>query len=166
MSGRWRRPYVLSTPEQGWSSLLLLLALLGLLGVSIANARAASLVLSPDASSVAASLPVLMITGGLVGFLLARSHIGVVRAHIIGAVVAATLLLFIAGENLLQAGVTAPDGALSAQVGAVWVQLEAGAVSRYLERELTAPAVVTYLVFGALCWTCLLYTSDAADERG
>ena len=71
MSGRWHRPSVLSKPEQGWSSLLLLLALLTLLGISIANARAASLVLKPDAASVAASLPVLMIASGLIGFFLA-----------------------------------------------------------------------------------------------
>lgn len=152
MSRHRRLPVVLSRPEQGWSSLLLLLAMLALLGISIANARAASLTLAPDAASVALSLPVLMLAGGLIGFLLARSHIGVVRAHIIGAAVAAALLLFTAGESLLQAGVGAPETALSARVGAVWVQLEEG-VTGYVERELATPVVVTYLVFGALCWT-------------
>ena len=158
MSERPRLPGVLSRPEQGWSSLLLLLAMLVLLGVSIADSREVSLVLAPNARSAASSLPVLMLAAGLIGSLLARSRIGVVRAHIIGATVAAALLLFTAGESLLQAGVAVSDDALSQHVGAVWMRLEEG-VTRYLERELTTPVVVTYLVIGALCWTTAQFSA-------
>ena len=152
MTRRPRVPHVLSRPEQGWSSLLLLLGMLLLLGVSIANAREASLILVPEAASAAGALPLLMMAGGLIGFLLARSRIGVVRAHIIGAATAATLLLLSAGDALLRAGVDAPEDALSERIGAIWMRLEDDIV-RYLEGALLTPVVVTYLIFGALCWT-------------
>ena len=159
MNRRGRLPRILRRPEQGWSSLFLLLALLVLLGVSVADARESVLVLSEAAGSSAGSLPVLMLAAGLVGFLLARSRIGVVRAHVIGAAVAAGVLLLVAGDALLaDPAVVPPEGAISGHVGAVWVRLEED-LRQYYAETLPAPPVVAYVVLGAFCWTTAQFSA-------
>ncbi len=154
-----RAPVVLRRPEQGWSSLALLLGLLVLLGVSIADAR--PLVGLPGAARLSGSLPGLMLAAGLCGYLLARSRVGVVRAHIIGAGVAALLLLLVAGEVLLVAGgAEAPASAISERVGAVWMRLSAD-MSVYLSDQAPTPGITTYLLLGAICWTTAQFAAFA-----
>lgn len=150
MSLRTRWPQALDRPEQGWSSLFLLLGMLLLLGISVADARPLSV--ATEQGSLSQNLPVLLVAAGLIGFLLARSHMGVVRAHLIGATVAALLLLWGAGELLLRAAPDlAPDGALSERVGAVWVQLGQD-VRASVEGEPSTP-VVTFLLLGSILWS-------------
>ena len=145
-----RLPLLLSRPEQGWSSLLLLLGMLVLLGISVADSRPL-----PDlgTGSLTESLPLLMLAAGLASYLLARSSLGVVRAHVIGATVAAIVLLLVAGGGLSGQSplATSLDG-LTERIGAVWTQLDAD-ITGFIAAETATPTVITYLVLGAICWT-------------
>jgi transglutaminase-like putative cysteine protease len=166
VSERSRRPEVLRRPEQGWSSLLLLLAMLALLGISIVDARDEVLQLASEVASPARSLPILMLAAGLIGFLLARSRIGVVQAHIIGAATGAMLLLLVAGSTLLAVpDALVPEGAISQEVGAVWLRLEED-LRLYLAEELPTPPVVAYLVLGAFCWTTAQFSAFSIFRYG
>ncbi|MEX1295160.1 MAG: transglutaminase domain-containing protein [Candidatus Limnocylindrales bacterium] len=150
MKGRRRWPYLLSRPEQGWSSLVLLLGMLVLLGVSIADSRPLAL---PDHGSLSATLPVLMLAAGLITYLLARSSLGVVRAHLLGALLAAAVLLLVTGAALLgQSPLPTELGGISERISAVWMRLDAD-IGLLIAEEITTSTVTVYLVLGALCWT-------------
>jgi transglutaminase-like putative cysteine protease len=145
-----RLPLVLRHPEQGWSSLALLLGMLVLLGISVADSRPLTVV---GAGSLTDSLPPLMLAAGLISYLLARSSLGVVRAHVIGAAVAAVVLLLVAGGGL---GGQSPlpvalDG-LTDRIGAVWTRLDAD-IDDLVTADRPTPTVTTFLVLGAICWT-------------
>ena len=144
------RPEVLTRPEQGWSSLLLLVGMLVVLGLSVANSRPLPL---PGVGSLTDSLPSVMLGAGLIGYLLARSSLGVVRAHTVGAVVAAFVLLLIAGGALTTEPPWPADlGGIGERITAVWMRLDAD-ISGLLSAEITTSMVTVYLVLGALCWT-------------
>jgi hypothetical protein len=144
---RW--PPVLRAPEQGWTSLAALLGMLVLLGASVADSRPLVVL---GAGSLSEGLPVIMVAAGLIGYLLARSSLGVVRAHAIGAALAAVLLLLVAGAALLgQSPLPGSSEAVQASVEAVWIQLDADITSLVAE-EITTPTV-TFLVLGSICWT-------------
>ncbi len=87
-------------------SLLLLLGLLALMGLSIADARPLSL--AGPTRSASGGLATLTLVAGLIGFLLSRSPLGVVRAHILGAAIAAFGLLMVTGSLLLGEGSPLP----------------------------------------------------------
>ncbi len=164
-TGRRRWPRLLGAPEQGWSSLLLMLGLLLLLGLSIADGR--PLVLVPGQTPPTDALPVLMLAGGLIGYLLARSSLGVVRAHVLGATAAAMLLLLVAGGSLLGEAATplASWAAVTERIEAVWGRLDSdvAAIVDYLAEDEPggglAPTVATFLVFGAVCWTTAQFSA-------
>ena len=79
---RWQWPSVLTRPASGWSSLLLLVGMLLVVGLAVVDTR--PLVLGRAGTT---ALPlVALVSAGLVGYLLARSRMGVVRAHVLGAV--------------------------------------------------------------------------------
>jgi transglutaminase-like putative cysteine protease len=149
-----RRPDVLNRPEQGWSSLLLLLGMLLLLGLSVADLRPFVVI---EDGSLTDSLPVVILAGGLVGFLLARSSLGVVRAHIIGATVAALVLLLVAGGWLID-GSPLPLSleAVRGRVSAVWLELTGD----------LAGEVTTYLVMAAICWTTAQFGAFSVFRYG
>ncbi len=143
-------PVVLRRPEQGWSSLLLLLGMLVVLGVSVADSR--PLVL-PGSGSLTDSLPVLMLVAGLISFLLARSSLGVVRAHVLGAAIAALVLLLVAGGGLTgQSPLPLALDGVGERIGAVWTRLDTD-ISGFIAEEVTTPTIMTFLVLGAICWT-------------
>ncbi len=149
MRGR-RLPFVLSRPEQGWSSLLLLLGMLVLLGVSVADSRPLEI---EGVGPLSSSLPLIMLAAGLIGFLLARSSLGVVRAHFIGAVLAALVLLLVAGAALLgQSPLPTELDGIGLRIARVWMQLDAD-IAALIAEEITTSTVTVYLVLGALCWT-------------
>jgi hypothetical protein len=158
-------------PEQGWSSLVLLLALLALLATSVAASRPMT-IHSTDPSSW---LVPLMLAGGLLGFALARSGLGVVRAHTLGALVGATVLLAIGGSAVeLSADETGVAWPLVVeQLGAV----EELRVRMYLLADavrdsfaafeasqggggmLMTPTVVTFLVLAAVLWAVAQFSA-------
>lgn len=147
---RRRRPFALTTPEQGWSSLLLLLGMLVLLGVSLADSHPLDL---PKYGPLSGTLPVVMVAGGLIGYLLARSGLGVVRAHVLGAAVAAVMLLWITGAALLQRSPLPTDlEGISERIARVWMQLDTD-IELLIADQITTSTVTVYLVLAALCWT-------------
>lgn len=156
MTVRRRLPEVLRRPPQGWSSLFFLLAMLVVLGISFADARPLQPVLG--GASLTSSLPILLPLAGLIGFVLARSRLGVVRAHLLGATVAAVTLLWLAGDALLTSDPAVQAvGAVSPQVGAVWVWLEAD-VRASVSGETSTP-VITYLLLAGILWTTAQFSA-------
>ena len=158
MSTRRRRPAVLQRPEQGWSSLLLMLGLLFMLGLSIADSRSPALGVAGE--SPATVLIVVMLAAGLIGFVLARSSLGVVRAHLLGAAAAVFVLLMVAGTVRLEGLSPMPlslEG-LTDRVSVVWIQLESD-VTEYLQGDIATPPMATFLVLGAICWTTAQFSA-------
>jgi len=83
---------LLSTPDEGWSALLAVLVMMLVVGVAIDDSTWAGVVAGSKTSQTA-YLPVLMGLAVLVGFLLGRSRIPTIKAHVIGAVIGAAYLL-------------------------------------------------------------------------
>lgn len=150
MTSHPRRPDPLTRPEEGWASLFLLLAMLLLVGLSVADSR--SLALQDHAH--AGSLAVLMVSAGLSGYLLARSSIGVVRAHLLGAAAGAGILLLVASGAVGVGGPLFRFDWAALQIAIQQLGSRLSAESQlYLAETQAAPTTLTFLVLGALAWT-------------
>lgn len=160
-----RLPTVLQRPEQGWSSLLLLLGLLILLGLSIADSRPLSL--DESGRFTSAWLWLLMLAAGLIGFVLARSRLGVVSAHIVGAAVAACVLLMVAGGAIMQSASVLPLGyaEIVERITAVWERLDSDVATYSGDRGAT-PTTATFLLLGAICWTTAQFSAFSVFRYG
>ena len=137
---------ILETPRQGRISLLAFLAMLVVVGLTIP----ARLPLSTTDSDQPLTLALLMVTAGLIGYVLARSGIGIVRSHIIGAATGAGLLLLVVGAAV-QGGEGRPLltwlfelDLLEARMAALWTSIRS-------EGDPTRAAGL--LILGAICWT-------------
>lgn len=153
---RDRIPNVLRRPEQGWSSLVLLMGILVLLAVSVTDARLYAL---GDADPGAA-LVVMMIAAGLLGYVLARSSLGVVRSHLLGATVGASLLLLFTG-SALQPDIGLVPTSLD-QLGDTMVLLNLQVVDDLEAMRLEENpvlAVVPFLILGGICWTTAQFST-------
>ncbi len=146
------RPSVLRRPRQGLSSLLLLVAMLALLGASFSAARPLELV--TGGPSLTGLLPILLPSAGVIAYALAVSGLGLVRAHLVGAIVAAGVLIWLAGEALLQVRPEAVSAsAVSAQAGAVWEEAHTS-----ITEGVSTPAI-TFLLLGAILWTTAQFSA-------
>jgi len=159
-----RVPEVLRRPEQGWSSLLLLLGLLTVVGISLADSR----LIDIGEQDRTGSLLVVLLAGGLIGFLLARSSIGVVRAHLIGAGAAAFVLLMIVAAAVQQSGTLLPAGWAELQlwVSELGVKLDAGIAEFVEDGTAQPPPEATFLVLGAICWTTAQFSAFSIFRYG
>jgi len=147
---------MLSRPGLGWTSLLLLLGMLLVVGLAVADSRP----LAVEGQARSGSLVVTMVAAGLIGYLLARSSLGVVVAHGIGAGAGAFLLLSMAGALAAEGGPTAAldGGVLLAQTRELSADLERE-IELYLGDAGTPPAILTYIVLGAVCWTTAQFSA-------
>jgi transglutaminase-like putative cysteine protease len=122
-----------------------------LLVVGLAVADARPLVLGGQVRSDA--LVASILAAGLGGTLLARSHMGLLRAHVIGAAVGAALLLLVAAAAAADGG---PPLVLDGEVLRERLQALSGQVEaelgRFLGEAQTPPAISTFMLLGALCW--------------
>ena len=146
---RSRLPRLLGTPPTGWASLVLLLGMLAVVGLAVADARPLRL-----AGQEQPALPlVALVAAGAVGFLLGRSRLGPVRAHLLGALVAASVLLL--GAAAATPGgvgpVTADLGGLRDGLVGLSLSVEEE-LTRFLGAAREPPVTLTYLALGALCW--------------
>jgi len=152
MRVRRERPSVLRRPRQGLASLLLLAAMLALLGASFAAARPLELV--TGGPSLTRILPILLPSAGIIAYALAVSGLGLVRAHLVGAIAAAGVLLWLAGEALLQVRADAvSETVVSAQAGAVWEEARTA-----ITEGVSTPAI-TFLLLGAILWTTAQFSA-------
>ncbi len=150
--------YLLRRPEQGWSSLLLLLGMLVVLGLSIADARPLSL------SGGSASLTEFA----------GRGH-GRRRPDRLSA----GAQLYRRGSGTRPGGHGRRDDAvaggrdgvapetsplplgwvdLTDRIEAVWKRIDVD-LSAYLKQESAAPTMITFLVFGAVCWATAQFSA-------
>ncbi len=147
---RLTRPALLASPVQGWSSLLLLLLMLALLGVTITSAH----LMGPAEPEPTGMVPVLLLAAGLVGYVLARSRLDVVPAHLLGAVAGASvLLLAVAALVTAEEDVLVLDPSL---LGARFETLLATLQAQFADpaaavTPLDRPAAL--IILGAICWT-------------
>jgi transglutaminase-like putative cysteine protease len=119
-------------------------------GLSLADARA----LAGSGGWGGSGLVVILVAGGLVGFVLANSRLGMLAAHGTGAFAGALLLLVTAGALM------SPDGpAVSLQADVLMVRAQSLAVSleeelrRFLVDEGPPPTGLAFLLLGLVCWT-------------
>jgi len=143
-------PVILRRPEQGWSSLILLLGMLLVVGLSVADARP----LVIEGQDRTGSLVVVMLASGLIGSVLARSSIGVVRAHLVGAAIGASMLLLIAAAAVTDSGqVLSTDWeTLRQRLQELGLRIEAE-MGPFMDEVDSIPTATTFLVLGAICWT-------------
>lgn len=153
MSPRRRRwPTVLSRPASGWSSLLFLLAMLLVVGLAVVDER--TLALGPSDHGLTPLVAIL--SAGLVNTLLARSRIGLVRAHVIGALAGAAILLLAMAATLGESG---SGTAESASLALLHEQLKTlsdkvqSEVRMLLGPDETRPLVLAGLILGAIAWS-------------
>jgi transglutaminase-like putative cysteine protease len=119
-------------------------------GLSLADARA----LPGTGGWGGSGLIIVLLSAGLVGFVLARSRLGLVTAHGAGAVAGTILLL------LTAAALMAPDGpAVSLRADVLHERAQALGVSlehelrRFLVDEGPPPTGLAFLLLGLVCWT-------------
>lgn len=148
-------PNLLQRPVQGWASLLLLLAMLGLVGASVADAR----LLELGTAGRSSSLMGLLIAGGLIGFVLARSTLGVVRAHIIGAAIGASLILLVAGAAVQDRNGVLPSSWPDLQATMTLLYQHVQEEIRSVDQVAGSVPVAVFLLFGALCWTTAQFSA-------
>lgn len=133
------------TPREGWVSVIALAVMMGTLGVALDDARWAGSIGVTDASQTG-FLPLCGILSVLVGFALAKSHVGHIAGHLVGASVGGLFLI-----NAVSASIsTAPSigqrlRALHFSVGS-WFDDVVVLGTRSFETS------VFLLVLGALVW--------------
>jgi transglutaminase-like putative cysteine protease len=141
---------LLGRPSSGWSSLLTFLGMLLVTGLALADSRA-----FPGRGGAGGSALVLvLLAGGLVGFVVARSRMGLFAGHAAGALAGALLLLVMAGALL------APDGpavnlrpeVIADRARDLSVALE-DELRRFLVDEGPSPTGLAFLMLGLVCWT-------------
>ena len=147
---RWHWPSVLTRPVSGWSSLLLLVGMLLVVGLAVVDTR--PLVLGRAGTT---ALPlVALVSAGLVGYLLARSRLGVVRAHVLGAVTGAIILLLAGAAAVGETGsLPLTDLRLVQEHLALLsatIQVE---LRLFLGTDAAPPTTLACLVLGAMCWS-------------
>ena len=145
-------PAALSRPTSGWSSLLLLLGMLLVVGVAVVDSRPP--VIGPQGRGLAPLVAI--VAAGLAGFLLARSHIGTLRAHLIGAAAGAAVLLLSAAASLEGGSAATLDpgglGLISEQLTRLSAAVQSE-VRQLLGSSQALPVVLPSLVLGAIAWT-------------
>ena len=147
---RWHWPSVLTRPASGWSSLLLLLGMLLVVGLAVVDTR--PLVLGTAGTT---ALPlVALVSAGLLGYLLARSRMGVVRAHVLGAVTGAIILLLAGAAAVGEAGsLPLTDLRLVQEHLALLSAAVQAELRLFLGTDAVPPTTLACLVLGALCWS-------------
>ena len=154
---------LLTRPEQGWSSLLLLMGLLLIVAISVTSSRRLAL----GDQEPTGSLVVATLAAGLIGYLLARSGLGLARAHVLGASAGAFVLLMIAGAAVAgEAQVLALDvESLRQRMHdlAAWLEVE---LDLFLGDAQAPPATTTFLVLGALCWATAQFSAFSVFRHG
>lgn len=161
--GRAALSKLLAQPEQGWSSLLLVLGLLSMVAFSVSSSR--RLVLGDEEPTGA--LMVTMLAAGVIGYLLAQSSLGLVRAHLLGACAAACVLLMVAGAAVAgEAEVLVLDmDVLGGRMQDLSARLEVE-LGLFLGDAQAAPATTTFLVLGALCWSTAQFSAFSVFRHG
>jgi transglutaminase-like putative cysteine protease len=157
---RQRIPTALQRPTQGWSTLLLMLGMLTIAGLTVTE----SVPLPLGGSDRSGVMVVLIVVAGLIGFLLARSRLGVVRAQVFGAAAAAAILLLVAGAALAQP-LVATSNVLPLEWSEVGIRL--GLLKEEVRVHLArpelwqeeSPTALTFLVLGAICWTTAQFSA-------
>jgi hypothetical protein len=154
-SGGWRpprprrHPRLLTRPEEGWVSLVLLLGMLAVVGISVADARP----LAIDGRASTGPLVVAVGLAGLVGFVLARSPLGLLKAHLIGATTGAMVLLVVcataASTDASPAGGLALISTRAAELSARFSE----ELALFLGTQQVPPTTLTLFLLGALLWT-------------
>jgi transglutaminase-like putative cysteine protease len=169
---RW--PQALTHPATGWSSLLLLLGMLALVGVALADSRA----LAMSGGSGGEGLVLLMLLGGLAGYAVARSSLGLLTAQLAGAAIGALVILAVAAMLAVPGG--APGGGASYAVDPSSLVSSMQRLAITIERDLrgflvasgaggpsgAAPANLAFLLLAGLCWTTAQFSSMAVFRHG
>jgi transglutaminase-like putative cysteine protease len=123
--------------------------MLGVVALSVADARP----LEIDGLPTTGPLILTTVLAGVVGYCLARSRLGLVRAHTIGAAVGAVSLLVVCDTALRQGDPPALDvPAITEAAGALAARLTAE-LERFLGPGQVPPVTLTLFLLGALLWT-------------
>lgn len=147
-TGRRRRPRVLTRPEEGWTSLLLLAGMLAVVALSVTDARPLEIDGHPSSGPLVATT----VAAGLLGFLLARSSLGLLRAHTVGAAFGAAALLLVCSAAVREGALPAPDlGSLSVAASTLASRLTAE-LERFLGADQVPPTALALFLLGALLW--------------
>lgn len=151
-----QRPGRLPDPPQGWGSLLLLLVMLAAAGMAIDAITPAGT--NEAGVSLTAALPLLMVVAGLVGSLLAMTRLGILLAHLMGALAGTgVVLVMVSGSLFDDPDAVVRVSALREAMYAYLVDVVSGTPTRGVPLLL--------LVLGALFWTTGQYSAFTLFRR-
>ena len=149
---------MLNTPDEGWSALIAVLVMMLVVGVAIDDSAWAGVVAGTKTSQTA-YLPVLMGLAVLVGFLLGRSRIPTIRAHVIGAVTGAAYLLVAVSASI--SSLPSLDLRLHALVQSIGTFIDDVTVRGIRSAETS----IFLLLIGALLWAAAYLGTFALFRR-
>jgi transglutaminase-like putative cysteine protease len=128
---------------------LLLLGLLAVVSLAVVDARP----LAIDGEARSGPLVVSTCLAGLLGFALARSRLGLIRAHAIGATIGGLVLLAVCSAAVNEGRLPGLDPASLLVDSATLNARMTAELERYLGSEQVAPTTLTLFLLGALLWT-------------
>ena len=122
--------------------------MLAVVALAVADARP----LAIDGQASSGPLVAATVAAGLVGFLLAHSSLGLIRAHTLGATVGALVLLAICGAAV-GGGLPQPDLASLTDASSTLSARLTLELTDFLGADQTPPTTLTLFLLGALLWT-------------
>ncbi|MCY7417146.1 MAG: DUF3488 and transglutaminase-like domain-containing protein, partial [Chloroflexi bacterium] len=147
----------LAAPRQGWSSLVLLLVMLGATGLAIDEQRWMGV--SPAGVSQTAMLPLLMVAAGLCGSLLAWSRLSLGWVDLVAA------LIGTAAGLLLAASAISDATSIPAQLRELSASLERFLQDVLVQDERTRETSAFLLTISALAWTSGVFAAISIFRR-
>jgi transglutaminase-like putative cysteine protease len=150
----WRR---LPGPDQGWSSLVLLLVMLWATGVAVDDGRWAGWTATGDSQT--AFVPQLMLASGLLGSLLAMTRLPTGWANLAMATLGAAVVLVVAADAIS----TAPD--LHARLRDLNTSVAEFARVVIVQGERSSETSALLIVLGAVAWTTGQFSGLAVFRR-
>lgn len=144
-------------PAEGWSTVLIVSFMLGVVGWAVDDARWAGF--AAGGGSQTAFLPYALMIGGLVGLGLAKSRLSPIAAHLVGSAIGAGYLLFvIAGIVSDAAGVVDRLRALNASAAVFYDDL-------FVQGIRSAETSMFLLTVGGVAWATGLFAAFNVFRR-
>lgn len=142
----------------GWASVVILLIGLFVAGIAVDVPTIAGL--GPGGGSQTRWMAPVMVLGGLVGLVLARSRLGAVLAHLVGALVGTTVLLLAWAATLSSAD------SLEARLAEISAALARFAEAAVLGQGRHRETIGFLILIGAVAWTTGQYSAFNLVRRG
>ncbi len=145
------------SPAEGWTAVALLVVMLLALGIAVDSARWVGTTVAGESRT--GFLPVVLLAGGVWGFVGAKSRLPAAIVHLVGAVLGTILVIYlVAGVNSQATELAAQLAHLNASLDRFWIDL--------VIRQVRSPETSAFLlVTGCIAWATGAYAAFAVFRR-